>query len=254
MKRLEDRGKINKWTALKDLMGGADIVVEVVDARDVRGTRLKSAELLAGSNRILFIANKADLLPPGSILPPLPYGGQYVSARDSDPKQRRGLIDRMLARTRNRPAKALLIGYPNVGKSTLINMLAKRRAAKVSSVAGTTKNIQWVKVTDSLIVSDYRGLFPEKEPEESLVRKGALNVQGGEMRHAHLFIERALANEGLRRWLEERYDVDLAGAKGTEEVLAIIARRRGWVSKGGEPNTEEAARSVVRAMAEAPEI
>ena len=252
--RLEDRGKMNKWAALKDMMGGADIIVEVVDARDIRGTRLPFAEMLAGSNRIFFIANKTDLLPAGTGRPPLPYSGMYVSTRDSGPKQRRAIIDAMLGRTKNRPARALLIGYPNVGKSTLINMLAKRKAAKVSAVAGTTKNIQWVKVTESLIVSDYRGIFPEKEAEDSLVRKGALNVQGDEIYHAHIFLKKVLGNQALRKWLGEKYDVDLSGAEETEEVLEKIARRRGWFVKGGEPNIQEAARSVVRIMIKAPEI
>ena len=252
--RLEDRGKMNKWKALQDLMGGADLIVEVVDARNIKGTRLPIAERLAGSNRIMFLVNKSDLLPKGSVKGKLPYSGMHISAKDHDPKQRRAIIDAMLERTKNRPVRALLIGYPNVGKSTLINMLAKRRAAKVSAVAGTTKNIQWVKVTDSLIISDYRGIFPEKESEEELVRKGAVNVQGDDMYHAHRFIFRVLSSSTLRKWLEKRYDVDLGEAKDTEEVLSIIARRRKWMLKGGAPNMEDSARSLVRAMMEAPEI
>ncbi|MEW6721709.1 MAG: GTPase [Candidatus Micrarchaeota archaeon] len=254
MLRRSDRGKMNKWAALKDMVQGADVIVEVVDSRDVAGTRLPVAERMAGSNRLIIVANKADLLPPGTALPELPHSGIYISARDNDPKQRRGVIDAILARTKNRPVKALLVGYPNVGKSTLINMLAKRRAAKVSAVAGTTKNIQWVRVTDTVMVSDYRGLFPDREPEESLARKGAINVQGDEMQHAHAFIMRALSNRTLLKWLEEKFNVDLGGAKDTEDVLGAIAMRRGWVLKGGEPNLEEAARSVARAMMEAPEI
>ncbi|MEW6036294.1 MAG: GTPase [Candidatus Micrarchaeota archaeon] len=254
MESLRDRGRMNKWAALEDMVHGADVVIEVLDARDVAGTRLPVAERMAGSNRLILIANKADLLPPGTARPALPHSGMYISAKDPDPKQRRAVIDAILARTRKRPIKALLVGYPNVGKSTLINLLAKRKAAKVSAVAGTTKNIQWVNVTNTIMVSDYRGLFPEREHKDELARKGAINVQGDELYHAHRFIEEALRSETLRKWLGERFDVDLAGAQDSEEVLRRIALRRGWVLKGGEPNLGEAARSVVRAMLEAPEM
>jgi hypothetical protein len=254
LERQEDRGRMNRWAALKDLIRGADVVVEVVDARDVPGTRLPVAEKWAGSNRLIILANKKDLLPPGTKLPKLPHNGIFINSKDNDPKQRREIIDTILARTKARPVRAILVGYPNVGKSTLVNMLAKRKAAKVSAVAGTTKNIQWVKITDSLVFSDYRGMFPERVNEEELVRKGAKNVQGNEERFAHAFAEKALGNPTLRKWLEERFGVDLSDAADSEAVLERIARRRGWFLKGGEPNVQEAARSIVRAMTEAPEI
>ncbi|HSB46392.1 MAG TPA: GTPase [Candidatus Bilamarchaeum sp.] len=250
--RKEDRGKMNKWIALRDMIGGADVIVEVVDARDIPGTRLPVAERWAGSNRLVIMANKADLLPAGSILPKLPHRGVYVCAKNPD--QRGRIIRTIMERAKSPQVKAILVGYPNVGKSTLINMLAKKKAAKVSAVAGTTKNIQWVRISDDLIISDYRGMFPEKEKAEDLVRKGAKNVQGDETYYAHIFIEKALAENVLGRWLEKRYDISLSGAKDSEEVLGRIAKRRGWIVKGGEPNLLEAARSVVRAMAEAPKI
>ncbi|MDD5171630.1 MAG: hypothetical protein PHF60_01185, partial [Candidatus ainarchaeum sp.] len=109
-------------------------------------------------------------------------------------------------------------------------------------------------VYGELIVSDYRGLFPARDTEEALVRKGAINVQGEEEIHAHRFAERVLGNDILRRWLEKRYDIDLEGAETSEDVLARIAERRKWYLKGGELNIAEAARSLLRAMKEAPEI
>ncbi len=252
--REHDRGRMNKWAFLKDMIHGADVIVEVVDARDIEGTRLPIAEKWAGSKRLMMVANKKDLLPRGAKLRKLQNKGMYFSAKGAGEDGRWELIRAIMARTERRPVRGILVGYPNIGKSSIINLLARRKAAKVSAVAGTTKDIQWVNITPELMLSDYRGLFPGREKEEDLVRKGALNVQGEEEKHAHAFADRALASPVLKKWLEKRYDVSLADARDAEGVLERIARRRGWVLKGGEPNLAEACRSLVRTMMEAPEI
>jgi len=249
-----DRGKMNKWTALKNMIHGADVIVEVVDARDIAGTRLPIAEKWAGSKRLLLAVNKTDLLSQGAVVPQLQNKGIAISAKEGGEDGRKLLLKAITARTKAKPpVKAIFIGYPNVGKSSLINLLVGRKVARVSAVAGTTKNIQWIRVSGELIVSDYRGIFPAKDSEEALVRKGAINVQGDEEHHAYRFAERVLANDTLRRWVEKKYDVELAGAETSEDVLARIAERRKWYIKGGELNLAEAARSLVRAMKEAPE-
>ena len=248
------RTKTGQWDILKDMVHGADVIVEVVDARNVPETRLPLLERFSGSKRLLILANKADLLGQGVKHPHLPNKGLCFSAKKADERARRALIRAILDRTEKRPVKALFLGYPNIGKSSIINLLARRQAAKVSSVAGTTKNIQWVRVDDTLTVSDYRGVYPKHEKREELVRKGALNVPEDAEAHAHRFIRKALSEPALKRWLEKEYDVDLREAADTEAVLGTIARRRGWVLKGGEPNLAEAARHLVRAMKEAPSI
>jgi ribosome biogenesis GTPase A len=245
-------GEMNPWSSLKNMIHGADVIIEVVDARDIQRTRLPLAEKWAGSRRLLMVANKTDLLLDSSNLPRLQNGGIYACAKESDDREK--IIKAILARTKNRPVRAIAIGYPNVGKSTLINMLAGRKAAKVSSVAGTTKNIQWISITPELMISDYRGMFPKYEKKDELVRKGALNVHGDEDKYAYQFADKVLKSAQLRKWLEERYDINLEDVTDSEGVLSKIAERRKWYKKGGELNLEEAARSLVRAMAEAPEI
>lgn len=243
-----------QWDILKDMVHGADVIVEVVDARDVEATRLPLIERFSGSKRLLVVANKADLLGEGVKRPQLPNKGVSFSAKAADERARRALIRAILERTDKRPVKALLLGYPNVGKSSIINLLARRQAAKVSPVAGTTKDIQWIKIDDSLTVSDYRGVYPRHEKKEELVRKGALNIPKDAEAHANSFIRRAISEPALLEWLERKYDVDLRGKKDAQAVLEAIAIRRGWLLKGGEPNLAEAARHVVRAMKEAPRI
>lgn len=244
-------GGMNKWQELYDLIQRSNVIIEVVDARDVEGTRVLTAERWFDKGRLIIIANKSDLAGPGKALP---KGVMCISAKTQDPEDRVRLMDAIMAKTTTRPAKALLIGYPNVGKSSIINLLAKRRAARVSPVAGTTKSEQWVNVSASLMITDYRGIFPESETKEALVRKGALNVQADAEKYAHGIAERILRSPLLRSWLLEKYGIQLEGARNSDDVLAAIARRRGWFLKGGELNISEAARMLIRAFREAPEI
>jgi hypothetical protein len=248
---MQEKKPHNKlWSDVQRLMENATVVVEVVDIRDVKGTRLPIGEKMAGSNRLLIMANKADLV---DSIPELPSNAIAVSAKNADRKAREHLIEAIMARSTRPLTRALFIGYPNVGKSTLINMLAGRRAAKVSPRAGTTTNVQWVRINERLVASDYRGLFPKHESRESLVRKSAVNVGEDAELHAHSIAKRILERPKLRIWLEKRYDVDLSKAQNSEDVLAALAERRKWYLKGGKLNIAEAARNLIRAMLFAPE-
>jgi ribosome biogenesis GTPase A len=243
----------DEWTPLRRLIHDADVIVEVVDARDIGGTRLPLAERMSGTARLLILANKTDLLPGG---PKIPEKTRimWVNARNPAEKQRRKIIEAILSRTKKRPARALLVGYPNVGKSTLINQLANRKAAKVSPVAGTTKDIQWVRISEELVITDYRGVYPKGERSAELLRKGAINPNDKGEAYAYGFADKVLATPVLRRWLEKKYDLSLARAKDGEDVLRMMALRRGWLLKGGEPDISGAGRHLLRAMKEAPEM
>ena len=242
------------WDLLKDLVAAADVVVEIVDARDVSGTRLPLAEKWAGSNRLLIVANKADLVLDKSKLTPLSHNGIYVSAKDQTAKTCNEILEAIRKRARTLPARGVVVGYPNVGKSSIINLLAHRKAAKVSPIAGTTTHVQWVRVSEDVLINDYPGVFPKYEKESNLVRKGALNVGDGVEGPAYRFLMEVISKPNLISWLEKFYDIDLSDAPDPDSILEKIARRRGWLIKGGEPNLDEAARSLVRAMREAPEI
>ncbi len=247
----EVRRRKGPWEPLRRLVHSADVIIEVVDARDVEGTRLPLVEKWSGTARLLVLANKADLLPSA---PESAGRIMFISAKDRNDAGVRRIMAAILSHTKKRPARALLVGYPNVGKSTLINTLSKRKAAKVSPVAGTTKDVQWVRIGDDLTITDYRGIYPAREDEGELLRKGAINPSGDMEGHAYRIAERILASPALRAWLEKRYDFSLEEVRGGGDLLVALAKRRGWLLKGGEPNVGEAARHLLRAMKEAPEI
>lgn len=234
------------------MIHGADVIIQVIDARDPEGTRLPLAEKWSGVARLMTIANKADLLI-GDKLPDLPRHSFRFSAKTSKEEQRIELIEKIMKKSQKRPIHAILIGYPNVGKSTLINFLAHRKAARISPVAGTTKDLQWVKINEDLIISDYRGIFPSREKKDDLVRKHALNITT-DSDYSIKLAEKIVKNPKLLMWICEYFDLNSPQINNSEELLSEIAKRRGWFIKKGELNLTEAGKSLMRAMMEAPEM
>jgi ribosome biogenesis GTPase A len=243
----------DRWNSLRKLIHEADVIVEVVDSRDVEGTRLRFTEKWIGTARLLIVANKADLLAEGAKVKTADRLF-VVSAKTATPDDKRELIEAILSRTRERPARALLLGYPNVGKSTLINSLSGRHAARVSPIAGTTKDVQWIRISDELTIVDYRGVFPEKEERDSLVLKGAVNVHGDEEAYAYVIAAKIIASPVLRKWMEKEYDLKVNDDTTPTGLLELMAERRKWYLKKGELNIAEAARNIVRAIKKAPEL
>jgi hypothetical protein len=243
------------WIRLKELISKSDVVIEVIDSRDIKGTRIPTAEKMAGSNRLLMVLNKVDLLE-GQIKEKLPGGSVQISAKMANADDRRMLKHAIFIKAKDRdlPINVLFIGYPNTGKSTLINMLAGRKVAKVGSIAGTTKDVQWVRVSDDIRATDFRGIFPSRQTKEELVRKGAINTEGIEIEHAYVIGKSLLSRPELLSWVEKELDVDFSKAKNSEDILSEIAKRRNMYIKGGELNLNEAAKALLRKLREAPEI
>jgi len=244
---------MKKVNPLKKLMVGIDIIIEIVDARDIDGTRIRLAEKFAGTNRLMIVVNKKDLLSKGRYIG-LPKNAIVISAKNGGEKDRTILMNAMMKKAKKTGVKALFIGYPNVGKSSTINMLARKKAAKVAPIAGTTKDVQWIRINENLLVTDYRGIFPRGEKKEDLIRKGAINIEQDAESYAHNFAKKILESTKMRKWAEKKFDINLEDIQIPEKVLELIAKRRGFYIKGGELNIEETAKLLIRAMKEAPEI
>lgn len=238
---------MKKFEEMKLLIHEADVILEVVDARDLQGTRLPIVERMSGTSRLIIVVNKTDLSEP----PAIPKNAIKVSAKTAE--SRRIVINAIMKKTGKRPAKALLIGYPNVGKSSIINMLARKKVARVSAVAGTTKNIQWVKIGNDLMVTDYRGVFPKGEKKEDLVRKKAINIDDNP-EYGYLEGKRILGSMKLRKWVGKKLEIDLEGINDAEGLLEAIAKKRNFYIRGGGLNTQEAAKILLRLLRDAPEI
>jgi len=238
--------QLKKWIAYRRVLREADVVIHVVDARDVKGTL--NRWLNKYKSKLLVAVNKCDLVPQtafGEIDTAL-SSYNYVLVSGKTGLGMSALYSAISSLARRTPAKVAIVGYPNVGKSTLMNRICGRHTVKVSPIPGETKGVQWVSARGFLFV-DTPGVIPRYERrEEDLVLKGAIRAD-------NILNPEPIAEEVIGRFLEESpekiketYDIRVSRRDTPSKLLERIARRRGFLLKGGEPNLYEAAKLVIR--------
>ena len=235
------------WDIVNDVIKEADIVLEVLDARLVDETRNKEIEDKARKLKkpLIYVINKCDLIEKEEAerqkkrLRP----SVFVSAN-----KRLGttmLLHEILRQAREisgRTDKVLVgvLGYPNTGKSSVINSLAGRSSAKSSPISGFTKAMQLIKLTKNIYLMDTPGVLPYKEADK--VKHVLISATD----QTKLKDPEAAAVQLIKfsnGKIEEHYGVE----KGTPDtVLERIAIKYNRVKKGGVPDTEVIARKMIQ--------
>lgn len=236
------------WTKVKRVIREADVVLEVVDARDPYGTRSKELEKIAeaAGKPIIIVINKADLVSKEVMdewkrVLNREYETIYISARGRLGTRKLWIAIKKVAPKKT--VKVAVVGYPNVGKSTIINLLRGRHSAGTSPIPGYTKHVQLVRAATWLRVIDTPGVIPLRDSEEELVFKGALSPESLE---DPLPVALKLIKQGLLK--DSEVFKKTYGIEGDQPLTVIenLARRRGLYLKGGRLNIEEAARIIIR--------
>lgn len=234
---------------LQDLLKRVDLVVEVCDARLPLSSRNPDLNELAAHKKRLLLLNKADLADPAQTalwLSRFQDKGLTALAIKAN-KDRNAVLkaierltahktQRAIARGFSKPARAMVVGVPNVGKSTLINAIAGRSAFKVQDRPGVTRAAQWIKVSDQLELLDTPGmLWPKLNDQQAAKRLAYIAAVRDEVVDVyHLAL--GLLSELMSvkpKGLMERYnlaDDQLAG----QALMEAICRSRGFLLKGGE--------------------
>ena len=148
----------------------------------------------------------------------------------------------------NRPVRAMVVGIPNVGKSTFINQIAGRKGAKAENRPGVTRGKQWVNVDGGLLLLDTPGIlwpkFDDPEVGMRLAYTGAVkdDILDTETLGCHLM--ELLARE-YPQALTERYKRDIPEEIDGWELLQAAGRKRGFLVSRGEVDTERMARVLL---------
>ncbi len=228
-----------------------DIVIELVDARAPLSSRNPLLTGLNPSKPRLILLSKDDMADEEVTRLWVDYfrqsGIQCVSANLKKGKLLGLLsssVDKAIYAKREKekrlgmkrqPAKAMVIGIPNVGKSTLINSLASRRAASVGNKAGITRAEQWIKLSDDFILLDTPGILPMNYPTpEQAVRLALLGSMREDVMPNDELSERLLSflRSNYPNSLQNRFEIEDISSLPDEEILQSIAKRRGLLENG----------------------
>ena len=146
-----------------------------------------------------------------------------------------------------RSARAMVIGIPNVGKSSLINRLAGMNHTKIENRPGVTRAKQWIKISDGLDLLDTPGIlypkFDDKKIALKLAWTFAINDETYDVESVTILLLENLAKK-IPKNLCERFKISELPTEG-HEILNLIGKNRGCLIRGGEIDTEKAARLVL---------
>ncbi len=238
-----------------------DAVCEIVDARIPLSSRNPDIDTICCNKPRMMILNRIDMADPVMTKQWASYFRKKgESVLETDCKNRKGtsqfapavraLLQEKLQRysekgQAGRTIRVMVVGIPNVGKSTFINQIAGRRSAKAENRPGVTRGKQWVVVEKGLELLDTPGiLWPKFEDPEvglKLAYTGAVkdNVVDLETLGAHL-MERL--GKDYPEALEKRYKIIVPGEVRGFELLELAGRKRGMLISGGEVDIERMSR------------
>ena len=237
-----------------------DVVAEIIDARIPIASRNPDIDDLVGSKPRVVVLNRADQADPAaSKLWGEWFRARGISVLECDAKSGRGVnqfsavmrgaLKEQIARWREkgqvgRPVRAMVVGIPNVGKSTFINKVAKRKSAKASDRPGVTRGKQWITVDQGLELLDTPGILWPKFEDETIgmhlaftgaVRDAIMDVETLSCHLIELLAQRKPAS------LTERFKIVPDEGMTGWDLLEAGARKRGFLVSGGEIDLERMA-------------
>ena len=243
-----------------------DAVCEIVDSRIPMSSRNPDIDAICGNKPRVIVLNRIDLADPAATKEWAAYfKSKGMTVVCTDCKSRKGISDfapavrnackekiqRDQARGMNRAVRLMVVGIPNVGKSTLINQISGRKGAKAENRPGVTRGKQWVNVDSSLQLLDTPGILWPKFEDPQV---GLMLASTGAVKEDVLDLEELACRLMQLLWqrypdaIKERYGVD-----GPDEdcafpgydLLMQAGKKRGFLLRGNEINTERMAKVLV---------
>ena len=247
----------------------ADIVVEVADARSPFSTRNGMLNDMIGQKPHLIVLSKNDKADPAMTSKWVSYfNEQGITCFASNLRGEKVLnvltkmSEKLVQKKREKekklgmkkqPLKLLIVGIPNVGKSTLINNLAGRRVAKAANTPGVTRSEQWVKLSGDFVLLDTPGILPMNYTEPLCARRlailGSIKEDILPLDDLYRFLFMYL-RENYENCMQNRYEIKNLNDYDAEKLLIEVAKKRGYLLKDGEYDLNKATSSIFKDLQE----
>lgn len=241
---------------LKEQLNLVDVVVEVADARIPLSSMYPDIKKLIGEKPRLIVFNKsdvADLEKTKQLVEKIKeeYNCPILFTSNTDNKDITKIVNKIADLSKPaitklvqkgllpRPARAMIVGMPNVGKSSIINKLIRKTKTKTGAKAGVTRQQQWVRINPRVDLLDTPGIIPVKQVEQEKALKLAFVDSIGE----NAYELESIAAEFLKQMLEKYPDVVMSryNLSGDDITLESIAKNRKLVGQNSMPDTLRAA-------------
>lgn len=246
---------------LKEQLSLVDAVIEVVDARLPESSMYDNITGLLKDKPRLILLNKSDLTDKNELKKwisslEVKYNAPIFLSDAKNSKDLNKIVKKAVELSEpriqaimkkgllRRPARVMVVGMPNVGKSSIINKLTRSSKTKTGAKAGVTRQQQWVRINPQLDLLDTPGIIPMRQDDQNAALKLAF-VNG--------VSENAYSNEPVAQdlldMLDEKYSSVIRAYYGIEEdelTLDNIALKRNWIISGGSPDVTRTAAYVLR--------
>ncbi|KAM3933400.1 nucleolar GTP-binding protein 2 [Leptodactylus fuscus] len=242
------------WGELYKVIDSSDVVIQVLDARDPMGTRSPHIEAYLKKEKpwkhLLFVLNKCDLVPTWATkrwvarlsedYPTLAFHSSLTNPFG------KGAFIQLLRQfgklhTDKKQISVGFIGYPNVGKSSVINTLRSKKVCNVAPIAGETKVWQYITLMRRIFLIDCPGVvYPSGDSETDIVLKGVVQVEKIKNPEDHIA---AVLERAKPEYISKTYKID--SWKDSEDFLEKLAYKTGKLLKGGEPDRQTVSKMVL---------
>lgn len=244
---------------LKEQLSLVDVVIEVIDARIPFSSSYDNIAGLLGEKPRLILLNKADLvntdelkifvktIEEKSCFPVLKSDAKNSKDLNiivkkvvelSEPRiqaiMKKGLL--------RRPARVMVVGMPNVGKSSIINKLTRSSKTKIGAKAGVTRQQQWVRINPQLELLDTPGIIPMKQEDQARAKRLAFVNAVSENAYSNEIVAKDLLDI-----LDKKYSQTVKDFYKVDNLsLEDIAKSRNWIVSGSSPDIERTSVYVLR--------
>lgn len=244
---------------LKELINLVDVVIEVIDARIPQSSVYPDIKKLLGEKPRLIVLNKSDLADETQTKEWKKYfeketGFPVIASCASKNNDISTIVNKVIELSKPRidklvakgllprPARVVVVGMPNVGKSSIINKLIKKGKTKVGAKAGVTRQQQWVRVNPRIDLLDTPGIIPFKQEDQA---------KAGKLAMVNSVSENAYENEEVAQELLDilkiKYPKNVQDYYKVEEDFSLnaVAKSRNWIVKNNEPDVTRTAVMVL---------